>query len=648
MESRDSRGEAAAKARSPSLRRAFNRVLEGGTTARQIPQRLRKIQAALRRAGGDKARALRAERRALEKRLREHNEAVRRIEQARKDNERRRAEQRRALKQKKRDAERSAESPTVGQANQARADLIQAEAERIEGLQRALDEGAKRPTPRAALGREERARRERLAWRLPPQGEPGFREGLLRKIEEGGKFQRVKDRLERPGCDDAQSPFSYQELVGSVLHPLTGVSRFLCVWKTGAGKTLAMIKVLDNFFDDPSRPIVLLFPTESTVENFYKEMVRHPNRFCAHHGIGKAWPWTKARKALQARTKGVPPLKALRLTIAGGDTARKTAVPFKYRPAEFRDSANPYDGVVVVCDEAHNLLAGAYFRESRARAARYSEVEERFLPKVHRLTQWLRSQKGGVLVGMTATPIVRDPKRDGRALLDVIKGDAFAGKGDEGFVSYFNSFPPTMYHRPNRAEPFFEYVRLKRVPLQGSNAVQYLAKAKTLKTTLAKERYANVGVALSSAANEARAKAFPFFTATKVDAICQELLKRPGKSMVLVHQGAGGKTFRRLLGLMGCTDRACGPVRYLSKASGDEKALERFNRDPAGRPSVLVVDAKDYSEGVVQAGPVHGAREPPPTWGASSSASGASFGPATAPSTRSTFGCTSPRSRRRS
>ena len=42
-----------------------------------------------------------------------------------------------------------------------------------------------------------------------------------------------------------------------------------------------MLRVLDNFFawSEETRPRVLLFPTETVAENFYRELATQPNRY---------------------------------------------------------------------------------------------------------------------------------------------------------------------------------------------------------------------------------------------------------------------------------------------------------------------------------------------------------------------------------
>ena len=54
-----------------------------------------------------------------------------------------------------------------------------------------------------------------------------------------------------------------------------------------------------------------------------------------------------------------------------------------------------------------------------------------------------------MLTRMTATPIVHDREQDGRALLDLIKGEEYKDKSDHGvYFLYFNEFPRSMYPNP--------------------------------------------------------------------------------------------------------------------------------------------------------------------------------------------------------
>ena len=102
----------------------------------------------------------------------------------------------------------------------------EAEFEALENTWREMEEEKRR--------REEEERRR---WVVADQGDEDFQRKLREKINQGGHeaFDKVQNRLKDPGCR-GRDPFAYQELVGAILHPYTGINRFLCVWKTGAGR----------------------------------------------------------------------------------------------------------------------------------------------------------------------------------------------------------------------------------------------------------------------------------------------------------------------------------------------------------------------------------------------------------------------------
>ena len=79
--------------------------------------------------------------------------------------------------------------------------------------------------------------RERFRWVVADQGDEDFQRKLREKIYQEG--HEAFDKVKPPGRPRLPwpRPFAYQELVGAILHPYTGINRFLCVWKTGAGKT---------------------------------------------------------------------------------------------------------------------------------------------------------------------------------------------------------------------------------------------------------------------------------------------------------------------------------------------------------------------------------------------------------------------------
>jgi superfamily II DNA or RNA helicase len=54
--------------------------------------------------------------------------------------------------------------------------------------------------------------------------------------------------------------------------------RMLTVAQVGAGKTLIIIRILNELFDDP-RPKIVVFPTESVKTNFYTEISQYPSKW---------------------------------------------------------------------------------------------------------------------------------------------------------------------------------------------------------------------------------------------------------------------------------------------------------------------------------------------------------------------------------
>ena len=104
------------------------------------------------------------------------------------------------------------------------------------------------------------------------QTQPGFVEALQRAA--------VKDELKLAiSCPREGAPgaaFAYQEFVSYAMGPNSPCKRLLCVHRTGAGKTLTIIKILENNFNDP-RPKILVFPNRAVALNFYSEILEFPN-----------------------------------------------------------------------------------------------------------------------------------------------------------------------------------------------------------------------------------------------------------------------------------------------------------------------------------------------------------------------------------
>ena len=76
--------------------------------------------------------------------------------------------------------------------------------------------------------------------------------------------------------------FSRQEDAGDM--------RLLVNWRTGSGKTLGMVSILDLIWDEDPRPKIFIFPTDELVDNFYKTLARFHNtllEWAVEHGSFK-------------------------------------------------------------------------------------------------------------------------------------------------------------------------------------------------------------------------------------------------------------------------------------------------------------------------------------------------------------------------
>ena len=73
----------------------------------------------------------------------------------------------------------------------------------------------------------------------------------------------------------------------------SSVRRLLVVWQIGLGKTVGMIRVVENFFDENRPKLILLSerihvcarspPNDELVTNFYTELCSHSqNRYLQH------------------------------------------------------------------------------------------------------------------------------------------------------------------------------------------------------------------------------------------------------------------------------------------------------------------------------------------------------------------------------
>ena len=312
-------------------------------------------------------------------------------------------------------------------------------------------------------------------WEKIP-GDPGFTKYVQRLLNAAN--------IERSmSCTKEAGDRWYQRVLAYLVHPSTPIHRLLVVWQLGTGKTIGMIRILENFFDD-ERPKLLLFPTQAVVDNFYGELATTPSRF--RDWLRKSTelgPWPaekddmnvddlvklegdraqyveKARELLSQWPKAIAgnafsglaaPLRAFTYAQAGGPKQGKNLLnnamlrwPPKGTAGYVDRESNDHDvmrNMIVLCDEpwvrfryrvqfaAHNLIhppANADFGACRTRVF---------------------SATGSVVVLFTATPVLTGEHGTQEALdmMQLTRGVENDLKGTEGFVSWFMERPPSIF-----------------------------------------------------------------------------------------------------------------------------------------------------------------------------------------------------------
>jgi hypothetical protein len=259
----------------------------------------------------------------------------------------------------------------------------------------------------------------------------------------------------------------YQRVLAWLVHPHTPIRRLLVAWQLGMGKTIGMLRVLDNYFET-SWPKLILFPNVELVDNFYREFMTTPNRYMHHYQQlhpDERWPASPAAQAafllrvrqfMERWPKNVgrsvgtglsAPLRAFTFAEAAGSAILNNPVlrwPDASHPDYVeRSGATCFRRTVLLLDEAHNLLppppAARGRRSGGTNAADGMAVLRARVIEAHE----------SVVVLFTATPVVRappdDPDVDVRHMMELVKGAEHRHRGDEGFVSWVMDRPPGMY-----------------------------------------------------------------------------------------------------------------------------------------------------------------------------------------------------------
>jgi hypothetical protein len=109
--------------------------------------------------------------------------------------------------------------------------------------------------------------REPNPWERKP-GQPGFNDLACKRMQSAFQ-QEVEAGSFTVKLSTPRTAQPYQKSVPLLVHPDAPCRRMLVVHRVGSGKTMTMIRILDNFFDDP-RPKIAVFPSASIANNFYE------------------------------------------------------------------------------------------------------------------------------------------------------------------------------------------------------------------------------------------------------------------------------------------------------------------------------------------------------------------------------------------
>lgn len=467
-------------------------------------------------------------------------------------------------------------------------------------------------------------------WRTvgPFPGDPGFTAFVHDLLE--------KARLRTHLTCDFKTPIRLwqQNVLAFLVHPHSPIERLLVVWQLGTGKTYGMIRVLDNFFEDP-RPKVLVFPTSNLVANFYRELLHLPNRYgdwlrtergitIPRHADARtiADAVRRAQEELERHpmyTKLAAPLRAFSYSRAGGRTLETwSGLRFPRGVKRPTGSNHVLSNCIVLCDEVHNITHPR---------AKNSDIAHLIAACGKRL--WYAKQS--VVVLFSATPVL-DDETDAHDILRLTKGAGLAGRGDEGFVSWFMDRPaamfaavdpdpaslPTIVRVPidvssttQKPTTLFKHYRQKRFgPYPPVKSARCLTgpDPKCAPTWASYESLAYYWHHESKHLSNLHDLAHAHELCPKLAAIAESIAKDGRKTLVLIHQENGYRTLLHVLQLLRVSVQSVRSLRGLVGAelktmrSENIAILEEFNDKEENlrgeRVRVMVVPAAEYSEGV--------------------------------------------------
>lgn len=434
--------------------------------------------------------------------------------------------------------------------------------------------------------------------------------------EAQGKIKRVASNID---CKFDGKTQWYQNVVAKFMTPYSTIDRLLVAHQLGTGKTRSMLEMIGNFWNDP-RPIIVMVPKQSLVNNFYDELFKHPTRLrkflyeCLGNPPepmtsdfrqkciellekkgkirnGEVFPYTG-----KCKNSPAAPIRCVRMTQAGSDSFKKNPifkVSQKVSAMKKLKSESIFDSCVIMIDEGHLLVQD----EAWDNAAQRKNIRS--------LGAALQSSKNTKLALLTATPIVN--RRDDAVRLMKIVQAKDTEEFLPGYVSWFMSRVGSVFAT---TDPEGVLPHIIEVPLLGENLEDY--KKRVLEVQKGKKRTNGLYTAEHMAAAQAhRYKSLLQMNkpdheiSTKLSKIASDVKKSGKKTCVMIHKSNGLYLLEELMKRQGISVVSCAAASAAenSKKVGEKNRLniKKFNELSNKRGEeiqCIILDSAEFSEGV--------------------------------------------------
>lgn len=447
----------------------------------------------------------------------------------------------------------------------------------------------------------------------PWQNEQGS-QAIIKEAQ--NKIKRVRNNID---CKFDGKTQWYQNVVKKFMTPASTVDRLLVAHQLGTGKTRSMLEMISNFWHDP-RPIIVMVPKQSLVNNFYDELFKHPTplRKFLYKCLGNPpEPMTndfrqsciellekkgKIRNGevfpYDGKCKDSPaaPIRCVRMTQAGSGSFKKNAifkVSQKLSAMKKMNSESIFDSCIIMIDEGHLLVQDEAWDNALQRKT------------IRNLGAALQSSKNTKLALLTATPIV-NRREDAVRLMKIVQ----AKDTEEflpGYVSWFMSRVGSVFAT---TDPEGVLPQIIEVPLLGENLEDY--KKRVIQVKKGKNQTNGLYTAEHMAAAQAHRyksllslKKPDHEISTKLSKIASDIFKSGKKSCVMIHKSNGLFMLEELLKRQGVSVVSCAAPSAGDNAKkvGEKNRLniKRFNELSNKRGEeiqCIILDSAEFSEGV--------------------------------------------------